>query len=362
MCYLCSSRNVARGVGLRHSHVKDSNAMKTIIKLFSIISLLIVVVSCGSSTEFRVDGVIEDLGTQNLRVHYYSGGAVRSSLAPAIDGKFNFLGQTSEPTLVQFSTNNGFVVGRAIVEGGDMIEARFNLGDLKRTQLKGNKESEALAEFIRDNADALKSSDAEAINRGVEAFVRKNPSNLAAGAVLTEYFDFNGNEALGLELLELLEPEARPQSLTEGVEVMLSQLNLPSDSLRVGDVELFSDKDSLLVFSPGKSGKTLLLFTDSESRGADSISGRIAGIPAGMQAIDISVDIDTATWHTSLRSLPQTSAMRTKARHRWAPGAIALEPLSAVMVGDIPFFAVVDSTGRVVYRGTSISAAVSALK
>lgn len=333
--------------------------IRHVFSLIALSLLALLAVSCGSSTEFRITGVVEDLGTQNLRVYYCTNGAVRSSIAPAIDGKFNFVGQTSEPVLVQFSTNNGFVVGRVIVEGGDVVDARLNLGDLSRTELKGNKESEMLGRFISSNAEAIKNGDREKIDRAVEEFVRANPSRMVAGVVLTEFFDFNGKEQLAMELFETLEPQARPQALSEGVEMMLSRLVVPADSLRVGKFSLFGGKDSLETLSPAKNRLTVMLFTDALSRKADSVSDMAARVAArkGVKVIDVSVDNDTSAWKRSLRELPEGSPLGKGVKSYWVPGAIAMEEFIPLSIGEIPFFAVVDSLGRVVYRGRSLSEA-----
>ena len=76
-----------------------------------------------------------------------------------------------------------------------------------------------------------------------------------------------------------------------------------------------------------------------------------------MQVADISCDTDTSTWKQSLRQLADSGKTSADIRRFWTPSAYNLEVFENMPVRRVPWFVVADSTGRVLYRGSSVAEA-----
>lgn len=346
-------------------------------------ALAVALAGCGSGPEFRVDGLVKGLGTQNLQVVYYADGAFQQVSAPAIDGKFSAIGRTDGPTLVWVYNNAGSPVGRFIADRGDALEVEFSVSNPLEVKMKGNDESELLARFITDNATLLAKvnrasqsasgatkatvADHYALNEAVDRFVRRNSSSAAAAAVLTEYFWLDeSSRAQAVELLELIKADARPENIVRSFSYSLAEtefadslLDARHSPLRDG-LRLVSDRghghDSLSVRD---SRRTLLIFTDEHSRRSDSVSSLVktAGSRAGVKIADISFDTDTVTWRRSIGDASEAALLRF-----WAQGAAASPGLEPLRIGRLPFFVLCDSTARIIYCGSSASAALRATR
>lgn len=343
----------------------------------------VMLTGCGSGPEFRVDGLVKGLGTQNLQMVYYADGAFQQVSAPAIDGKFQAIGRTDGPTMVWVYNNAGSLVGRFIADGGDALNVEFSVTNPLEIKVKGNDESELLAKFITDNATLLAkvnrasqnssgstratTADQFALNDAVARFVRRNSGSAAAAAVLTEFFWLDeSTRAQAVELLEMIDEDERPENIVRSFSYTLAETEYPDSlltarhsPLRRG-MRLVSDRgrghDSLSVRN---SPRTLLIFSDEHSRRSDSVSNlvRTLSARAGVRLADISFDGDTVTWRRSIGDAGDSPLLRF-----WAQGAASTPGIEPLRVGRLPFFVVCDSTARILYRGSSSSAALRACR
>ena len=335
--------------------------------IFWIIACMFVLTSCGNDGTFRINSTIENFGTGNLRVVYIANGAIQSVVAPAVDGKFSMTGRLDRPTLARIYTGNGNVVGRLIVKPGETIEATFDITDPTAVKFNGDNDSEKLAKFLSENAEYIKNSDTASLNAAIADYVRKNTNRLVSGLLMADYFTFTGNEALATELMNLLTDEVAGTASVSGLLSITSRLSTPSDSLSVASIRLFGTSDSLKVIDPADKARTLLMFTNVSNRNADSIKALEPMLQnPQLRVIDISCDPDTATWHASLK---EQNSTRTDAKvphnaveRYWTPAPFNLTGLDEISIASVPWFIAADSTGRVLYRGPSASAAHDAMK
>ena len=320
--------------------------------------------SCGSDSSFRINGKIDNFGTGNLRVVYYSNGAVQSVMAPAIDGKFSMTGRIDRPAFARVYTGNGIVAGRFIVKPGETVEAQFNITDPTEIKLDGNDDSKRLAKFITANADIIRNGDTKALNAAVGKYVRENPKRMASGALLADYFDARGHETEAMELISLLDDNVVAATSLGGTRDLLRTLAIPRDSLQLEPFPLFTSDDSLVEINPQARRGTLLMFTDAASRRSDSIKAALSSLrlqaAAGtLQIIDISCDNDTAAWHASLREIAPADSLKKRdareIRRCWMPSPYNLQGFERIPVATVPWFIVADSTRRILYRGPSVS-------
>lgn len=314
---------------------------------FSILPLLSLLLSaCGGGDTFRVIGEVENLGTQNLRVTYRVDGKLRTGIATAVDGKFNFEGSSRDETILNFFTNQNVPIGAIIIRNGETVEAKFDRDDPYTLSLKGNDSSSALASFLSQNAATLSSSDAVGINALVEKFVSRNSSRLVATYVLTNFYRTEGNELRADSILRLISQKVRPSYFVQG---WLSMLSVYNDSILANDsIALLTLSDSLTTIPLRSSRPTLfaIISTPGNHLDCDSLTA------ARFRLVEIFVAPDTTLWKSAIRQLPDSAPAW---QHFWLPagaGAPALRPFSP---STLPFYAVTDSTGAITYRADSIS-------
>ncbi len=345
-------------------HIVPTTSRLSIALILSLLAAALT--SCGSDSSFRINGKIDNFGTGNLRVAYYSNGAVQSVMAPAIDGKFSMTGRIDRPAFARVYTGNGLVAGRFIVKPGETIEAEFNITDPTEIKLDGNDDSKRLAKFITANADIIRNGDTKALNAAVGKYVRENPKRMAAGVLLADYFDARGHETEAMELMSLLDDNVVATTSLNGTRDLMRTLAVPTDSLKLEPFPLFSVGDTLVDINPQAFRGTLLMFTDAGSRKSDSIKAalsalRIQARKGVLQIIDISCDSDTATWHASVRENAPADSLKKRdtkeIRRCWMPSPYNLQGFEQIPIATVPWFIVADSTRRIIYRGSSISAA-----
>lgn len=329
--------------------------MKTLCKIFSLLTAIIVT-SCSGSREFRLDAVCDDIGTQNVSLIYYSGESYHIESIPAIDGQFSLSGALSAPTFIEVYTKNGALLGECIVNGGDVVKARFSKLNPENLSIKGNKDAEQLAEFIKKNHQLIDSIDDAGLNQAIESFIKEDPKRFVASVLLNRYFTVKGYEQKALELIQLIPNKYRKENFSLGFEQLLYR-TIEADSLSINQFRAFSHKDTVTTFSPAGAKINLLMLTDNDSRAADSIKEMLSVLRAGdpkvdsLRIVDLGCDRDTMLWHSSLRSLPDNYP--EDITRLWLNAGMAAEEVAITAPTTIPFFILTDSTGRVLYRGPS---------
>lgn len=341
--------------------------------------------ACSSGPDFRIDGTVEGLGTQNLRLVYYDNDAIQQVNAPAVDSHFTMTGRTDAPTLVWVYNNTGTLLGRLIVDRGDAIEATLSAKNPLEIKVKGNDDATLLAKFLRDNATLLNrigarattstarhragtstatAADQAALNQAVESFVKKNRKSVAAAAVLAEFYNpAAGSQAKATELLELIPAEYRPAAITASLISLVAATEYPDSLLAARQSPL---RQGIRVFSAAGKADTvaaragtisLLMFTTDGSRRADSVASLVESVAMlpDTQIADISIDPDTTTWRRSLADQGTDPATRY-----WLPGGVAAPGAASLRITNDPFFVVADPSGRIVYRGPAASMALKA--
>lgn len=333
--------------------------MKILCKILLLLIPAVIASGCSGSREFRLDAASDDIGTQNVTLIYYTGGSYHVESVPAIDGQFSVTGSLSAPTYVEVYTGTGSLLGEFIVEGGDHIEARFSALNPENISIKGNDDAESLAEFLKNNRKLVDSNDFDGLNRAIEEFVRDDPERFVATVLLTRYYTVEGYEDKAIELIQMIPEKYRKENFSEGFEQMLN-VSLASDTLSLKEIRAFSKEDTAATFLPGGTRLNLVMLTDNDSRGADSIKAMISALRAGSPAVDslrivdLGCDRDTLLWHSSLRALPEDYPRDVT--RLWLNAGVATEGIALAAPTTIPYFLLADSTGRLLYRGPSASA------
>lgn len=334
--------------------------MKAFINIVLPAILALILSACSGSREFRIDVTADDIGTQNISVIYYADGAYHCENASAIDGKFTFTGKLADPTLVEMFTLTGSPLGSCIADGGDHLEVHFSPSNPDNNTVKGNKDSEILFDFLKANRQALTQRDVHSLNQAIDAVIRDNPKRFVSIVLLTNYFTVEGYENQALELFRLIPDKARRPDFSAYFEQLLSK-SLASDTLAIRSVRAYTAAgDSAVNFSPRAARLNLLMLTDNECRQTDSIKKLLEVIRGGapstaqLRITDFGCDRDTMLWKSSIRTLPEEYPADVD--RLWLVAGMATEGISQSAPSSIPYFILTDSTGRMLYRGSSTSA------
>ena len=315
---------------------------------------------CGDDSEFRVTGTIEGLGTQNLRVIYYTNTGLKSLTSTAVDGKFNFTGNAPAETLVEIFTSDRVPLMRLAIRNGETVEVKIDRAEPYKLTLKGNDVSKRMAAFMRDNRDLLTAGNREAINAAVADYVGRNTKDLSSTILLLTEYDAFGHEQEADSLLNMIDAKSRPEFLTENIEAGLAQRNAAVEHARMLPLRLYTDADSMTTFNTSGSAYSLLIFTRTGRERADSLRYQLSVLmgrtdASRLRVVDISLATDSADWHSQPHILPADK----DGISAWMPGAIASVPVKQLAITRTPYFVVADSAGTQIYRGASLKDAIS---
>jgi hypothetical protein len=347
--------------------VFDSWLKLLVVSLFTAMMLT----SCGTDPTFTINGEIENFGTGNLRVVYFANGAIQSAVAPAVDGKFSMQGSTGHPTLARIYTGNGMIIGRFPVRGGETIEAHISATDVAMVDFRGDDDAKALAAFLSDNADVVRKGDAGPLNSAIAAYVKANPEAIASGVLMSEYYITHDYETEAISLIDQLGDDARAASSLGTLAAMLRSVAPSKSAPQLDDFKLYGTADSLESVLGDSCRHTLLMINNAPSLNADSLRSVLSILrplteKKKLKIFDIGCDNDTMAWHNSLREVAHVDSLNegklATVKRVWSPSPFTLTAFTNMEIAQVPWFIVTDSTRRVIYHGSSLSAARRAVE
>jgi hypothetical protein len=314
--------------------------------------LCIAATSCDNDNEFTIRGKIKDDPTFNLRIVYYNHGTLNRAIIASQEGKFEFHGNATRPTIVEIYDNDYRLIGRAYAVNGETIDCELDRSNPCNITLSGNKVVEEWSKFLRNNAETLRTPGANA-NRLIANYIGNHKNDIVSALLLVTAYDASENALEADSLMSSIAPEARPNDIVEGYNYMLQRMVTANANGKVMPIAYLDDNDSLQMFNPKRAKLSLLALSDIESGRNDSIVPALRRMSKlasrdKLRIVDLSMDRDTLTWRRSLRN---DSA---KWSQGWAAGAIAAPGIDRLGVPRIPYFIVCDSAGKQIYRGNSI--------
>lgn len=332
------------------------------MKRLNLLTLLLAMImaSCGDDSQFRIAGTIEGLGTQNIRLIYYSDGAVRAQTTTVIDGKFSTIGYAPKPTILEIYSSDKALLGRLMVKNGETIECSIDRGNRYKASFEGNSVSSQWGKFLSDNAETLSTGDYTANNELIAKYITANSNNTLSTVLLLTEFYTPENELLADSLLSSIALEARPRDLVDSYASMLAHLNSETARGNVRPMNLYSKGDSLYSYNPSASSFSLLCFSMPDRECRDSIVPQLSALSKKqktetLKIIDISFAEDTTQWKRSIKKDDATW------NQCWALGSVQAKGIDRLAIPRTPYFIVADSAGRQLYRGSSISNASEVL-
>lgn len=323
--------------------------------LFFILIFGILLSSCGDESEFRIAGEIKGMGTQNIKIVYCADGAVRESRAIVIDGKFSVVGNAPEPTFVEIQTSNGILLGHLMVKNGETVECKLENGNRYNVSFDGNEISEKWGKFLTDNYDVFSSENNDKKNELIAQYVSTHKDDLTSTALMLAEYYCPDNEMTADSIFRTISETARPQALVEGYETMFAHVNSATSRNNILPMKIYCKEDTMMTYNPALSSYSIMAFTDNKEA-RDSIIPKFKKWSneyksRRLSIIDVSLVTDTAMWKRIIR---KDSAEWSQC---WALGSVRAKSIERLSIPRLPYFIVVDSTGKQLYRGTSITKA-----
>jgi hypothetical protein len=317
--------------------------------------------ACGDSDRFRIEGVVDGLGTRGLQLIYVNGNSIATDDTHAIDGKFVVEGSSKEYTLAHLLTANGKVIASVLVRNGQTLKVVFDVENPYNIQVKGCKPSEELAKFLRDNGDVLGGNDREAANRLIIDYVSRHKKDIQSSALMLTQFYGEDNESRADSVFALISPEARPDALVSGYRLAVSRLNTVVLEEKVRSFNLYSAKGESENFFPGRTSYSLIYFSGLPGERRDTVcpimKRLVDSLPTRrIQVIEVNMAADTTEWKRNWR------ADTTAWAQVWVPGGVANPTFTALNIPRLPYWILCDSMGAQVYRGSRPSIAVDSLR
>lgn len=314
--------------------------------------------ACGGAPDFKVSGTVRDGRTMNLRIVYTGQDNLNNVLTAARDGKFTFTGKAPDDggSLVEIYDNDYRRLGLFYAENGDKIKVTVDADNPYTLTVEGNDVSERLCKWLHDNSKVLAARNAVAINAAIAKYVQANPEDIVSGLLMASLYNACVDPARATRLLESLSPEARPATLLNPRLLTDGRLAGAVHPKPVTGLHYLSSKtDSITLFNPRHNRRTLMTFSgvqDNRDSIIDSLHSFWKRRPARVSVLDVRFDADTFTWRRDLR----TDSVSWPSG--WVAGSVANPDIARLSIPTLPYFIVVDSLGRQIYRGTSLTTAL----
>lgn len=316
---------------------------------------------CSGGDDFRVIGTVDNLGTQNLRVVYYTDKALQSLTTTAIDGQFQFSGSAPKETLLEIFTTDRVPLASLIVKNGESVKLKIDRNKPWDWKIEGSEKSQRLADFVRKNAGALDGGTADDVNDVVDGYVGANPEDMVSTVVLLKYYDAVGHESACDSLFELISHDARPDYMCDGVRAIIKDDAAYDMEVALMPMNLYTKADSLTIYRPDAYKGTVMAFSDAGQADRKELRTVLRGLrkdykKKDVAIIELNMAEDTTEWQ---KTVATDSATWVQA---WIPGSVASPAVRSLRVPRMPYYIVADSVGRLLYRGASAGTAEEVMK
>ncbi len=325
-------------------------------KLQFILLLLAAMLASCSSDSFKIDGTLEHLDGNAIRIIFKAdSGVVDERVNMDKKGKFMFQGHASQPAVISLLDQRNHPLITVVAANGDHIKLKGDARKPLGIKAKGNKLIEEWQLFRDEHAAFYADENPSRLDAAIEKFVREHPADLLSTVLLVvDYSDYSDRVKLS-KLLDGIAIEARPESLTQAIIdnggrknarlPRLMSLTLWKHGGDFEEVKLTGHTSLLSLWAnPVKDRAALTAKLQAAKEKADG----------QFQVIDILADSDSLRWHQVIAG--------EDGPHYWAPGGPMEQGIQLLGIVSLPWYAVADSTGLVVYSGPSLDEAVSKVK
>ncbi|MBD5234111.1 MAG: hypothetical protein HDS65_08045 [Bacteroidales bacterium] len=316
-----------------------------VLGLLSLISA-----GCSDSEQFRVNGTIEGKPTLNLRANYYSNGAFRSIITACRDGEFEFFASSDNPVILEITDYEYHPMARLLVRNGETYKVEMTQGDRFASKTSGSDINSRWSGLVSGNADSLRLSP----NNFIAHYIGSHPDDMLSTILLVTEYNAAADPEQADSLLALIAPEARPSSLTDGFNHLLSRLVSESAEAPVKPFAYVAHNDTLKTFPAA--GKLNLLSLSTTDNNRDSIVSSLRRLHRNRSRLQLSLT-DIILDHDTIEAWRGVRSDSAAWQQGWLPGVTANPALDPLGIPSLPYFIVCDSTGTQLMRTSRISEA-----
>lgn len=311
---------------------------------------------CGHSDTYRMTGTLNDGSTQNMRVLAYSGGAVGPSITAALEGKFDFEHPLREVALIELYDNDYHLLARFIARPGDDISLEIDHSNRYLNKVDGNADSREWTSFLNSNAAILADGTPAERNALIADYVGKHPESRVSEMLLLTEFEVTGHEDAADSLYRLLSPELLENGLSTDFGETVARMSAGRHA-RISPITYIRHGNYTETFDPAKASLNLYVL-EAESGGRDTIQPEIKKLarlekPGCLAILDLGLHQDSIPWSREVRGDSATWAQG------WLAGGVSAPVIEELAVPQLPYYIIADSTGTQLWRGPSLTLAVS---
>lgn len=309
--------------------------------------LALVPLLAGCSRAFTIKGNIKGVGSQMLRVVYYTPQGVKDAQIPASADRFEFKAplEADDWTLVYLYDMQSQVVARFAVERGSTVKVRGDLGQRHRLEVKGPDVDEQWYKFMAEHAALYDSPDHSQLDRLIEKQAASHPGDLLSTLlVLCDYSKLN-NAAQASRLLAGL--THKPAGLMAAYTAIHRRVARKAAS--IGSLLFYESGGDYAAFDPATAQASLLCLwtgnSGSLAQQAAQLKQWSSAYGSRLLLADVCLDADTSAWRGTIAAAGGTW------KHYWAPAGPLDRQLLCLDIQSTPLYVVTDARGKIVYNG-----------
>lgn len=332
---------------------------------FILIILVAILSACGKN-EVKLEFALPADLTANYPLVYYAsdkrGGMIVELVASIMNGKGILKSPVVRPTLIYLSAG-GKLPLVIYAENHDNIKVTGDNRNSALWNVGGNRINEDLSLWRNAHATTLLSGSQTDINEAVADYVEENPDNPVAAILLLTAYSRYENEGEFRKLWHSLGEEADKMKwldITGRADMQVEGFRAPGILRSMALRSLANGVDTI---RPADHLATILFFWNNGMTGRrdyiDSLKKLAKEYPdsASRMIADISIDVDSTSWRSPLRS----DSTKDIARF-WVPAGVADLRLLDLQVTRLPFFIVFNPDGSQSYRGEDVTKAMDTFR
>lgn len=315
-------------------------------KIHLLLLMLAAMLASCSSDSFKIDGTLTNLEGAVVRVVFKADSCiVDESIDVDKKGKFSYQGQSSQPTVITLLNQRGDILTTVVAANGDHLKVKGDASKAMEIKVKGNRLNEDWQFFRKEHMDFYTDPNHSRLDAAIEKYVRENPAKMLSTVLLVaDYSDYSDTEKVR-KMLKGINVEARPESLMQLFPDNLlnsKKVNLP----RLTTLTLWKHGGG---FEEVKltDRVTLLSLWAQPQKDREGVREKLLAIQekadGKVHVVDVLAESDTMRWHKTIAGEDWP--------HYWAPDGPLEQGVQLLGITSLPWYAVTDSTGMVVYSG-----------
>jgi len=320
--------------------------LKRLLPMAFIVFALLAMGSC-SESKFRLKAKLKGLGSQNVKVVYFSADGNSVEMWKAAEKDVLMIeGSCASPSLFIVYNSMNVPVFKTVVSDGDEIEVEGKIVEPYEIKIKGSETAEKWNAFVLKYKKEYQMTVSQPLNAEIEKYVKQNPNDLLSTIlVLVDYVPSDISKTD--KLLESIDDSAKPLSLMNSYNTLKSRQQKPITSIRSMNLLEMESQDLQAAVIEGSKPSVLMFWSkDVEDQDYDMAIEELKMIDGErVQIMDINIDSDSVGWYKKVDQEGSTW------KHYWVPGSIMNSQVIKLQITSVPTIIVTDSTGVQKYRG-----------